>query len=162
MQAAPRPGRGLPHRLPPATLTVGRWGLSAGAWAWFTLVNRRAKPWASLEEQFGCSKPRHYVDNADLSMGPSAKLNVCVVLKTSMIPLWGSEWTETFFFFLSLLLGPHVEVLRLGVDLELQLLASATATAGSNPCLRRRILNPLSEARGRTHNLMVPSQIHFC
>lgn len=30
-----------------------------------------------------------------LSMGPSAKVNVCVVLKTYIISLWEPEWTET-------------------------------------------------------------------
>ena len=61
-----------------------------------------------------------------------------------------------------------MEVPRLGVELELQLLAYATATAtpdlshtcdlhhSSGQC---QILNPLSEARDRTRNLMVPSQI---
>jgi len=54
--------------------------------------------------------------------------------------------------------------------LELQLLAYARATAFQDPSLicdlyhsswQRRILNPLSKARDRTHNLMVPSQICF-
>ena len=63
-----------------------------------------------------------------------------------------------------------MEVPRLGVELELQLLAYATATAMRNPsCIcdlhhssrQRQILNPLGEARDRTHNLMVPSQVGF-
>ena len=61
-----------------------------------------------------------------------------------------------FFFFLNLFLGLHmwhVEVPRLGVQLELQLPAYTTATAMPAP-------NPLSEARDRTHNLTVPSWIH--
>ena len=50
----------------------------------------------------------------------------------------------------------HMEVPRLGVELELQLPANATATATQDPsCIcnlylsrqQRRILNPLSEAR---------------
>ena len=49
----------------------------------------------------------------------------------------------------------HVEVPRLGGELELQLLDHITAT-------QRRILNPLSKARDRTCNLMVPSTICFC
>ena len=90
-----------------------------------------------------------------------------------------------FFFFLSLL-GPHpqhMEVFRLGVESELQLLAYTTATAmwdpshlfnlhhshsnaGSETCLRPipqimamqgQILNPLSKARDGIRNLMVPS-----
>ena len=78
-------------------------------------------------------------------------------------------------FFLFLLLGPHLqymEVPRLGVQRELQLPAYTTATATSDlshlACdlyqnsQQRQILNTLSEARDRTRNLMVPSQIHFC
>ena len=61
-----------------------------------------------------------------------------------------------------------MEVPRLGVELELQLLAYAITTAtpdlsrvcilhqGSQQC---QILNPLSKARDQTRNLMVPSQI---
>ena len=71
-------------------------------------------------------------------------------------------------------LGPHPryrEFPRLGVELELQLPAYTTATAtpdlspicnlhhSSQQC---QILDSLSEARGQTLNLMVPSQIHFC
>ena len=70
-------------------------------------------------------------------------------------------------------LGPHprhMEVLRLGVESELQLLAYTRATAIpdlSHICdlhhnaWQHKILNPLIEARDRTHNLMVPSQICF-
>ena len=62
----------------------------------------------------------------------------------------------------------HMEVPRLGVESELSLLAFAKATATpdlSRICdlhpssWQRRILNPLSEARDQTHNLMVPSRI---
>ena len=80
------------------------------------------------------------------------------------------------FFFLSfllllLILGPlprHMEVPRLGVELELQPSDYATATATQHPSRicnlhdssrQRQILNPLSKARARTHNLMVPSRI---
>ena len=75
-------------------------------------------------------------------------------------------------FFLSFVfLGPHprhMEVPRLGVESELQLLAYATATAAPDlSCVcdlhhsswQRWILNPRSEARDRTCNLRVPSQI---
>ena len=63
-----------------------------------------------------------------------------------------------------------MEVPRLGVELELQLLADTTATAtldlshicdlyhSSQQC---RIGNPLSEARDLTLNLLVPSRIRF-
>jgi len=61
-----------------------------------------------------------------------------------------------------------MEVPRLGVELELQLPASITATATQDPSRicnlhhsswRRRILNPLSEARDQTYVLMDASQI---
>ena len=64
-----------------------------------------------------------------------------------------------------------MEVPRLGVESELQLPAYATATAtpdlscvcnlhhSSRP---RQILHPLSKARNRTCNFMVPSQVRFC
>ena len=54
----------------------------------------------------------------------------------------------------------HMEVPRLGVESELQLLAYATATAMPNPSLiccslqQCGILNPLIEARDGTHILM--------
>ena len=72
-----------------------------------------------------------------------------------------------FCFFLGLHPG-HMEVLRLGGKSELHLLAYTTAT--QDPSLvydlyhssqQHRILNPLGEARDQTHNLIVPSQIHF-
>ena len=64
-----------------------------------------------------------------------------------------------FFFFLFVFLGPHlwhIEVPRLGVKSELELLAYTTATATPDPsCIfdlhhnswQCQILNPLSEAR---------------
>ena len=80
----------------------------------------------------------------------------------------GTQWPSwplsvlIFFFFV----GPHsrhVAVPRLGV----QLLATATAVPDSSHVChlhhssrQRWILNPLSEARERTCNLMVPSQVH--
>ena len=63
-----------------------------------------------------------------------------------------------------------MEVPRLGVGLELQLPATARATAMQDPshiCTLHhsswqcQILNPLSKARDRTHNLMVFSWICF-
>ena len=74
-----------------------------------------------------------------------------------------------WFWFLGLRLQ-HMEVPRLGVKSELQLLAYTTATAiwdlshvcdlhhSSQQC---QIHNPLSEARDLTQNLMVSSWIHF-
>ena len=63
-----------------------------------------------------------------------------------------------------------MEVPGLGVELELQLPAYTTAKATADPsCIchlhhslrQHQILNPLSEARDRTRDLMVPGQIHF-
>ena len=76
------------------------------------------------------------------------------------------------FFGLFVFLGPHpqhMEVPRLGDELELLLPAYARATAMPDPSSvcdlhhsswQHRILNPLSEARDRTRQLMVPSRIH--
>ena len=52
-------------------------------------------------------------------------------------------------------LPQHMEVPRLGVD------RSYSSRPTPQP-QQRQILNPLSEARARTHNLMVPSRIRFC
>ena len=76
----------------------------------------------------------------------------------------------SLFFFLKGLHLQHMEVSRLGVQLELQLPAYATATATSDPShicdlhhssRQHQVLNPLSEARDRTRNFMVPSWICF-
>ena len=75
-----------------------------------------------------------------------------------------------FFVFLGLHLQ-HMEVPRLGIELELQPPAYTTATATRNLshvcCLYHSsgqswILNPLSEARDRTHVLADASQICSC
>ena len=58
----------------------------------------------------------------------------------------------SFFFFV--FLGPHpwhMEVPRLGVESELQLLAYTTC----------RILNSLSKVRDQTHILMNASRVHY-
>ena len=76
--------------------------------------------------------------------------NACCLCLGSIPPFF-----VVFFFFLRLNLW-HMEVSRLGVELELQLLAYTTATAAQDPsricdlCYSLRqcwILNPLSEAR---------------
>ena len=63
-----------------------------------------------------------------------------------------------------------MEFPRLGVKSELQLSAYTTATAMQDPShiydlhhssRQRQILNPLSEARDQTCNLMAPSRIRF-
>ena len=64
----------------------------------------------------------------------------------------------------------HMEVPRLGVRLELLLPAYTTATTTpdlshvgdlQHSSRQHQILNPLSEARDQTLNLMVPSRIRF-
>ena len=76
-------------------------------------------------------------------------------------------------FYLFIFLEPHLrhmEVPRLGVELELQPLIYTTATTKWDPshvCNLHHsswqlwILNPLSEARDRTFGLMDTSQIHY-
>ena len=63
-----------------------------------------------------------------------------------------------------------MEVPRLGVELELQLLAYTTAIATQDPrhvcdlhnsSQQRWILNPLSKARDRTHVLMGTSLVRY-
>ena len=78
---------------------------------------------------------------------------------------------NVWFLFCFFFLGPHLwhmEVPRLGDELELQLLASTTATPdASHICdlhhrsRQHQILSPLSQVRNWTQNLMVPSRIHF-
>ena len=77
------------------------------------------------------------------------------------------------FFYFFCFLRPHqwhMESLRLGVELELQLMTYATAPAAwdlSCSCdllhssWQHWILNPWSEARDRTHVLMDASQVHY-
>ena len=63
-----------------------------------------------------------------------------------------------------------MEVPRLGVKLELQLLAYTTATMRDTSCIcdlhhssqQRQILNPLSKDRDRTRVLMDTSPDHYC
>ena len=61
-----------------------------------------------------------------------------------------------------------MEVIRLGIELELQLQAYTTVTATSDPSRicnlhhnsqQHWILNPLREAKDQTYNLMVPNWI---
>ena len=76
-----------------------------------------------------------------------------------------------FIYFLSFVLFRSAPVAYGGPQARGSNLAYTTATAMPKPSLncnlhhssgQRRVLNPLSEARDRTHNLMVPSRIHFC
>ena len=87
--------------------------------------------------------------------------------------MWIFFFSFLFFFFLLFLgLHPwHMEVSRLGIKSELQLLAYATATATHDlscvcdlhhSSLQCCISNLLSETRGWTRILMDTSQICFC
>ena len=89
---------------------------------------------------------------------------VCVCVNTCIY-----VFIYIFWFFLGLRLW-HVEVPRLGVEPELQLLAYSIATAMPGlSCIcdlhhsswQRQILNPLSKAGDGTCNLMVPCSICF-
>ena len=110
---------------------------------------------------------------------------------TRMMLLWSGKelflntWISSLSFFLQPPLHPfiylfifvflglhlrHMDVPRLGVDSELQLLAYTTGTAMPDPSYvcnlhpssrQGRILNPLSKFSDRTWNLIVPSRIHF-
>ena len=101
---------------------------------------------------------------------PSSKQNhLPRILPPNTITLGVRILTYEFFFSLGLHLW-HMEVPRQGVESELRLLVYAIATAMQDPsCIcnlhhssrQCQILNPLSEARDGTHNIMVPSQIHF-
>ena len=80
--------------------------------------------------------------------------------------LFPSPTQTIYFFFLFILLGPHLQhmdVARLGVESEMLLPVYGRATATPDPSLdcnlhrssqQHWILNPLSEARVRTHILI--------
>jgi len=113
-----------------------------------------------------------------LQLRPRPQLQQCWIL--SSLGHSGNSDALFYLFYLFILflffcfLGPflrHMEVPRPGVDSELQLPAYTTATATPDPsriCHLHHsswqcwILNPLSEARDQTCNLIVPSRIHFC
>jgi len=96
-------------------------------------------------------------------------ITVCGCYSPSTSPGTGNIYLSLFFFFF--FLGPHLwhmEVLRLGITLELQLPVYATATATqdlSHICklhysLRQRwILDPLSKNRDQIHVLMDNSYV---
>ena len=81
------------------------------------------------------------------------------------------------FYFIIIIIGflgllpRHMEVPRLGLQSELQLLVYTTATATQDPSRichlhhsswQCQSLNSLSKARNQTRNLMVSNQIRFC
>ena len=92
-----------------------------------------------------------------------------VVTRSKEQNSWGTGKVLIFFFFL----GPqpkHMEVPRLGVELELQLLATATCTATPDLSLtsnlhcsswQHQIFNTLSRARDQTCILMDISRVHY-
>ena len=111
------------------------------------------------------------------------ELNLCLSApERLLIPLThsGNSYSTIFYFnfilrfvclfvFLGLHLW-HTEVPRLGVKLELQLLAYTTTTAMHDPSRicnlhhssqQCQTLNPLNKARDRTHILMDTSQVHY-
>ena len=101
-------------------------------------------------------------------MDPKRSMLRHIIIKISKI-----KDKEGIFFFFFFFFGPylwHVEVPRLWVKLEVQLLVYTRATTLqdlSRVCnlhhssWKCQILNPLSKARTQTHNLMVPSRIRF-
>ena len=105
--------------------------------------------------------------------GPQLKFNPFIIILTEDCSYVYCSDYSFFFFFLGFL-GPHLrhmEVPRLGVQLELQLPAYTTTTATSDPSRvcdlhhsswQCRILNTLSKARDGSLNLMVSSWIRFC
>ena len=92
--------------------------------------------------------------------------SVCLALLVDFV-----FWVFLFVCLVLFFLGPHpqhMEVPRLGVKLELQLPAYATAMQDpSHVCNLNHsswqcwILNTLGEARDRTHNLAGTSGIHY-
>ena len=94
------------------------------------------------------------------------------VVSDLILPVYQiSQYFEGFFVFVFCFLGPqlqHMEVPRLWVKLELQLLAYTTAMTTWDPSCtcdlhhssrQCQILNPLSKARDWTHILMDTSQV---
>ena len=112
-----------------------------------------------------------------LGWGLGSRLNLVLVIL--LCPL-GSRLELVFFFFFNLyfmylfcFLGPlprQMEVPGLGgrIRATAASLYHSHGNAGSQPCLclhhsspQLQTFNPLSEARDRTRNLMVPGQINF-
>ena len=129
-------------------------------------VARSGLPWhplARLRTPSECLPP--LTSGADVKEGGIRKVSHLpdLVLKFHVL-----------FIYVFVFLGPHSrhrEVPRPGVELELLPLAYSTATAApdlSRICdlhhssQQRQILNPLSEARDRTRDLMVPRHIRSC
>ena len=89
-------------------------------------------------------------------------------LQETLCPSPLPAWANSPLFFFKQLHLQHMEVPRLGVELELQLPAYATATAMPDPShifdlrhslQQHQILNPLIEARDRTRVLVNTSPV---
>ena len=118
-------------------------------WVWPALVSQRSRHKAGI------------LSARLLRLSPSKDKNMGSwvgywSLGTRAMGLWNNYLPLLPFLFFSFFLGPHS--------------AHATATAMPDPScicnlqhtsLQHRILNPLSKARDRTHNIMVPSWICF-
>ena len=129
-----------------------------GASGWLGSMHRLHHFYAWEAERFQVSKALHGLHSAFDSS-----------LDDKMIYIWEDANVTSFFFFL----GPHpqhMEFPRLGVKLELQLLAYSTATAMQDPSRvcdlhhhswQRWIPDPLSKAKDWTCILMDTSQIPF-
>ena len=119
------------------------------------------------------SDPSHNCDLYATSFNPwwQAGDQTCVPAEIPLIPFHhcGNSLASSLIFFLFRAAPTHMEVPRLWVESELHLLAFATATATWDPsCIcdlhqssqQCWILNPLSEARDRTHILMDTSRVY--
>ena len=114
------------------------------------------------------TKPRSLISNEScLTLHGPALLGPSSFLEERALSQHGNFF---FFFCLSRVTLQHMEVPRLGIQLELQLPAYTTATATpDSSCVcdlhcsswQCQVLNPLSEATARTCILMDPSQIRF-
>ena len=111
----------------------------------------------------------------DSLLSPSTHLRAWLSTSTQLLfAEWIQKCLTLFLFFFFCFLGPqlqHMEVPRLGVELELQLPAYTTATAMPDPsCVckvhcssqQSRILNPLIEAGDRTRIFIDTSQVFIC
>ena len=109
-----------------------------------------------------------YTPKYELILGDGMKGD-CFLLLLYLLLIPHLPISYSYFFFLFLGLHPwHMEVSRLGAELELQLLTFTTATSDlshiwnlHHSSWQRQILYLLSQARDRTCNLMVPSWICF-
>ena len=101
------------------------------------------------------------------------KLKLWYILE-KIIPTWTHSFCLFVCLFIYLFLEPQlrqIEIPRLGVESELQLLACTTATAMQylspvsdlhHSSWQRQIVNPLSKARGWTRVLMNTSWFCYC